>query len=79
MKLTVSEENLNNELNFRILIIFSILSCFTVYDLASLGAFPFVNAEYHMWPKQLHGKCLTSIGTFRITEEHKTKAFPVPV
>jgi len=31
-----------------------------------------------MGPKQLKGKSPASIGTFRIKEEHNTKAFPVP-
>ena len=70
MKLPVSEDTPNNDLNFNILPISPILFCITDYNLASLGAFPFVNGEYHKRPKQLHGKCFTSIVIFRVTEKH---------
>ena len=78
IKLTVSEYALDNDLYFNILPSFLILFSFTVDYLASLGAFPFVNGENHKRPKQLQGNCSTSIGTFWITEKHKTKAFPIP-
>ena len=70
MKLPVSEDTLDNEQIFNILPSFLILFSFAVDYLASLGAFPFVNGEYHKRPKQLHGKCFTSIVIFRVTEKH---------